>query len=59
MPIKIICSECSSENVRRDAWAEWDSAAQDWVLGAVFDQGYCEDCGGEAELYEVDADAPS
>jgi hypothetical protein len=52
MTIRIICSECGGENVRRDAFAEWDIAKQDWVLSSVFDQGHCEDCGGERALAE-------
>jgi hypothetical protein len=37
----------------RDAWAEWDAAAQNWVLGSVYDCGYCHDCDAEARLEEV------
>lgn len=51
-PIKIVCSFCGSEDVRRDAYAEWDPDIQKWTLGTVFDQGYCEQCGGEASLDE-------
>jgi hypothetical protein len=54
--IKIVCSHCGGENVMRDAYAEWDVASQDWVLQNVFDQGYCDDCGGEASLDEVELD---
>jgi hypothetical protein len=50
--IRIICGECGSDNVRRDAWAEWDIDAQRWVLGSVFDQGFCEACGEERSLDE-------
>lgn len=53
--IEIACKECDSLNVRRDAWAQWDVAAQSWVLGSVFDQGYCERCEGEARLIEQSA----
>lgn len=59
MPIKIVCATCGSEAVRRDAFAEWDYGAQSWVLSNLFDQGYCDDCGGEATLDEVDPDAPA
>jgi hypothetical protein len=51
--IQIVCSTCGSQNVRRDAYAEWDTASQRWQLAAVFDQGYCEECGGESSLKEV------
>jgi hypothetical protein len=50
--IKIVCSHCGSDDVRRDAYAEWNVDAQTWELGTVFDQGYCEACGGEASLDE-------
>ena len=52
-PIEIVCSRCRSRDVRRDAFATWNTSAQEWELCAVFDQGYCEDCGGEARLDEV------
>ena len=52
-PIKIVCGTCGTENIRRDAWAEWDVANQEWVLGCVFDAGHCEECGGSSNLKEV------
>lgn len=51
--IEIVCSTCGSDSVERDAMAEWDVEAQDWVLSGVMDQGYCEACEGEATLKEV------
>lgn len=51
--IEIACSECGSWDVRRDATAGWNVSTQTWELAAVFDQGYCEDCGGEARLVEI------
>jgi hypothetical protein len=32
---------------------DWDSARQQWVLGAVFDYTHCHDCDGETSLDEV------
>ena len=59
MSIKILCGTCGGDNVMRDAYAEWDVGAQDWILKNVFDQGYCDDCGGEASLTEEEiADGP-
>jgi len=55
--ITMICAECGSKNVMRDAWAEWDETRQEWVLGPVFDQAACEDCGGETRLVELPIDA--
>ena len=51
--IDIICGTCGGNNVSRDAWADWDAATQQWVLGAVFDYGHCHDCDGESRLEEV------
>lgn len=51
--MKVVCSRCGGDNVMRDAWAVWDTENQDWELGAVFDQGFCDDCDGEATLKEV------
>jgi len=53
--ITIVCRECGSDNVMRDAWAVWSVDAQEWELGTVFDQGFCDDCGGEASLDEKPA----
>ena len=50
--IEIICSTCKSTDVIRDASAAWEVETQDWVLSAVFDQGYCIDCDDEARLEE-------
>lgn len=50
--IEIFCTTCQGTDVRRDAWAEWDTEKQEWVLGAIFDAGHCETCGGEARLEE-------
>lgn len=50
--IEIACKECGSTDVRRDAWAIWDTENQEWGLGEVFDQGFCSKCEGEAKLIE-------
>jgi hypothetical protein len=52
--IAIICGTCGSDEVSRDAWANWDTRSQQWVLGAVFDYGHCHRCDGESRLIEVD-----
>jgi hypothetical protein len=52
--IKIVCSHCGSDDVRRDADAVWSNEAQEWELCAVYDHGTCEQCGGEASLDEVE-----
>lgn len=52
-PIKIACSKCTSFDVRRDAYVEWDVEKQKWVLATVFDDGACMDCGDSASLIEI------
>lgn len=54
MRIKIVCTICGSDDVRRDAWAEWDLEKQDWILGTVFDAGHCEKCEENSTLGEVE-----
>ena len=56
--LKMVCEHCGGENVKRDAWAEWDVASQQWTLGAVFDNSYCDGCGGETSIEEVEIDGP-
>ena len=53
-PVDYICNICGGNTVTRDAWAEWDADAQDWTLGAVYDQAFCHDCEEETNLVEVD-----
>lgn len=57
--IVIVCSDCGSSDVRREAWAEWDVEDQEWVLGQVFDQGFCGACVGDASLQEIELSGES
>lgn len=43
--VRVVCRACGSENVARDAWAEWDAEAQRWELASVFAAAVCHDCG--------------
>lgn len=52
MAIRIICSQCGSDDVKRDAWATWDEDAQQWVLDNVFDEAWCDACEGSTSLEE-------
>jgi hypothetical protein len=45
--LKPVCQTCRSEDVRRDAWAEWDPRTQQWELSATFDAVFCENCGND------------
>jgi hypothetical protein len=53
MKINMVCSHCRSDQVVRDAWAEWNPETQQWELRNVFDVVYCEVCDGETTLKEV------
>ena len=48
-----VCNMCGGNQITRDAWAAWDTAAQDWTLGAAFDYAFCHDCEQETNLVEV------
>ena len=52
--IKMVCSECGSDAVFRDAWAKWEADRQEWILAEVFDDAYCNECNGECSLKEVE-----
>jgi hypothetical protein len=52
--ITFICNKCGGNTVTRDAWAGWDVAAQDWVLGAAYDYAFCHDCEEETHLIDVE-----
>lgn len=52
MKLEMVCGTCGSNEVSRDAWADWDSASQQWVLGAVFDYGHCHACQGKTSIEE-------
>lgn len=52
MAVEIVCEDCGSAEVTRDAWAAWDATRQEWTLGTVFDDGYCHTCEREAALRE-------
>jgi hypothetical protein len=41
---KPVCQTCGSDNVRLDAWAEWNLDTQRWELSQTFDAAYCDRC---------------
>lgn len=49
-PVAKLCADCGGDRVMRDAWAVWDERTQQWVLGAVFDDAFCETCEADAML---------
>ncbi|WP_188054108.1 MULTISPECIES: hypothetical protein [unclassified Sphingosinithalassobacter] len=52
MALEYACERCGGTAVTRDAWAEWDVAAQAWVLSAVFDYAHCHECHRDTRLVE-------
>ena len=52
---KYICKTCRGDNVRRDAFAAWDTENQCWELAETFDAAHCDDCEGETTLEEIPA----
>lgn len=53
--IKMVCTHCGSDDVRADAYAEWNSTTQEWELTTTFDSGHvCEKCEGECSVDEVE-----
>lgn len=55
MKYKMVCDRCGSDEVHRDAWADWDEETGQWVLGNIFDYSFCEKCDGESRIKEVEA----
>lgn len=47
------CRICGSDDVMRDAWAQWDENAQQWALGSMFDAAFCNLCEADTSLVEV------
>lgn len=47
MEVNMICRHCNSDLVLRDAYAQWDEEAQEWVLLSVFDYSVCRKCDAE------------
>ena len=58
MPVAIICGTCGSDNVSRDAWADWSVSEQKWVLRTEFDYAHCHRCDSETSLIEVELNPP-
>jgi len=54
----MLCASCGNENVLRDAWVDWCSESQDWVLGQVFDDAYCGVCDASVKVASYDLDKP-
>ena len=53
MKYNFICSDCKSDDVLADAYAEWDTDTQKWVISNTFDNAFCNSCNGEANLIKI------
>lgn len=51
---QFVCSNCGSDDVRRDAWAIWNPHSGNWEAAELCDNAYCNACDGETRLKEVD-----
>lgn len=45
-----VCARCGSGKITVKATAEWDLEYQMWNVHEITDEGYCYDCGQEAEI---------
>lgn len=58
-PIQIpVCRTCQSNDVTKDAWAEWDPIKQDWVLHSTYDDEFCQACEQSTKLDWINAEFP-
>lgn len=55
-PISVRRKDCKSDDVRRDAFAEWSEENQRWELSEVYDDGYCITCDSDASLVDRELD---
>ena len=52
--VAMVCSECGSTEVLADAYAEWDTEAQDWAVASTFEKGaHCAECDGDTRIDAV------
>ena len=58
-PVTFVCKWCGSTDVSRDAWADWDTQNQQWVLRVAFDYAHCHVCDYETRLVERELNVAS
>jgi type II secretory ATPase GspE/PulE/Tfp pilus assembly ATPase PilB-like protein len=51
--VRMVCEKCRSEEVTRDAWAEWGADEQKWVLGTVYDHTFCHNCQERTHIKQI------
>ncbi len=52
------CANCGSADCGMDAVAVWDNVSQEYVLGTVYDDGWCQDCSTDTppEEFELEGE---
>lgn len=58
MAVTYVCETCGSDDVSRDAWADWDVTSQNWVLRVAFDYAQCHCCDVKTSLRQIETMAP-
>jgi len=51
MKYEYVCSNCGSDRVVADAWAEWDGS--EWVVESIFDEQQCNACDAHGKTVMV------
>lgn len=50
-PVRMVCADCGSDEVKADAYAEWNIEAQRWEVAETFGKGgWCDACAGECRI---------
>ena len=53
MRVEKVCKSCGSENVKKDAWASWNTETQRYELDEFFDENdFCVDCDSSTTIIE-------
>ncbi len=50
---KLVCAKCGSDEVVKDAYAQWNVDKQNWEIQNIFDMSFCEVCECECSIQEV------
>lgn len=53
------CANCLGTDVRKDAWASWNSETDEWELSAVFDENWCEECEMSCDIVQDELEDPA
>jgi DNA-directed RNA polymerase subunit RPC12/RpoP len=52
--VDYVCAQCGSDDVRQDAYAQWNPLTQKMELTATYDTWICESCDGlETKVKEI------